>query len=725
MKAKGYLKEYFGFEDFRPGQEEIVNAVLSGTDCMVLMPTGGGKSICYQLPAILLPGITIVISPLIALMKDQVDALKLNGIKAAYLNSSMPNFEQNEVLNDLRQGKIKLLYIAPERLNAGGFMNGLKKINISLFAIDEAHCISHWGHDFRPDYLTLSQLKNEFPEVPIIALTATADQLTRKDILKKLNLHKPHISVSSFNRKNIRYLIEEKNDYFQRTIDFIQTYKDQSGIIYCLSRSQTEELAEKLTANGFPALAYHAGLDSRTRSQRQEKFKHDEVKIIVATIAFGMGIDKSNVRYVIHTTLPKNIESYYQETGRAGRDGLPATALLFHSVGDLMKLKNFTIVEKNPEQTKIMNDKLEQMNSFCTSSVCRRKYLLNYFDEAFKAPCNNCDICMGKAVSEETFDGTVIAQKALSAIMRLKQSYGMTYVINFLKGSDSAKIKEEHRWLPTFGKGNEFSADQWKNYFKQLIEKGYLDQGGEYNVLTITEKGKDVLYNDAGVMLSEPKAKKVVRKERIEKYSDKSGEEEFDHELFEELKKLRLEFSRAENVPPYVIFNDLTLTMLSKEIPATKEDLKFIPGFGKIKIERYGEDFLHAIHSYCKRKGITPVSKSSSATKTPKSTKSSTDSTTKLLTYELYQQGLSYAEIAEKRKLNEGTVKEHLISFIETGKINVLKFVNKEKLAAITTAIDAHGAERLKILKDALGDQYTYDEIKAAIAYRNKKELSS
>jgi ATP-dependent DNA helicase RecQ len=719
MNLKGTLKDFFGFEEFRPGQEEIVNTVLSGKDCLVLMPTGGGKSICYQLPALMMDGITIVLSPLIALMKDQVDALRLNGVKAAFLNSSLDSHAQNKLMDDLQNERIKILYIAPERLNSSisSFLSFLKKIKVSLFAIDEAHCISHWGHDFRPDYLQLSLLKTSFPDVPIIALTATADKLTRTDILNKLNLKNPTVFVSSFNRQNIRYLVEEKNDYFNRMLDFLSQNKNESGIIYCLSRMQTDDLAEKLSDAGYPAMAYHAGLDQKTRTERQEKFKRDEVKIIVATIAFGMGIDKSNVRYVIHATLPKNIESYYQETGRAGRDGLPATALLFHSYGDLLKLKNFTTVENNKEQSDILAKKLEQLNTFCTSTACRRKYLLNYFDEEFQPPCNNCDICLGKSSLAGIFDGTVIAQKALSAIMRLKNSFGMTYVINVLKGSDSAKIRDEHRLLPTFGKGSEFSADQWKFYFRQIIENGYAEQYGEFNILRVTDSGRQVLYHDAKVMLREMPVKKALRAERIRTYADNAVIPEVDQELFEELRKLRLILAQAENVPPYVIFTDVTLTQLASELPATKEDLKYIAGFGKIKVIRYGEEFLSAIHSYCKRKGIEPKSL---AVPPKKKTLHTDKSDTKMQSFELFMQGFNVNEISEKRNLSENTIFTHLLHFVETGKLNVLKFVSKEKLSRIKEMIDHHGEHKLTILKDALGDDYTYNEIKAVIAYARR-----
>ena len=719
MNSLSILKQYFGFEKFRPMQEDIVNAVArDGKDCLVLMPTGGGKSLCYQVPALMLPGITVVISPLIALMKDQVDALRLNGVKAAFLNSSQDSFTQDQLTQEIIRGGIKLLYIAPERLNAGGdFFEFLKRLNISLFAIDEAHCISHWGHDFRPDYLTLSKLKSNFPEVPVIALTATADELTRRDILERLHLNDPEVFVSSFNRANIRYIIEEKNDHFNKLTEFLSARKDETGIIYFLSRANTEDYAEKLNEAGFNAQAYHAGLDAKTRTERQEKFKNDETKIIVATTAFGMGIDKSNVRFVVHTSMPKNIEGYYQETGRAGRDGLPSQALLFYSIGDLMKLKKFAFNETSAAQTKIMMQKLERMADFCSTYTCRRKYLLNYFDEAFEAPCGNCDICLNTK-TEETFDATVIAQKALSAIVRLKEKFGALYVINFLKGSATAKIYDEHKYLPTYGKGAEFSLEEWRHYFKQLQDYHYIEKYGEYSVLKITAKGKDVLFNEAKVALHPFKTKKTARTERKGKYEEVQ-ENDYNKELFDELRKLRLALASVENVPSYVIFTDKTLVELSMYIPTEMSHLEHISGFGSVKIAKYGEQFISAINDFCRRTSThSRMSEILPAVSAPK--KSISNSTTFLQSLELYQSGMSIQEIARRRNLKESTVSDHLLQFVLTGELNVLKFVTKEKLQTIQTKIEEHGNVSLTLLKEQLGEEFTYNEIKATVNYRKR-----
>ncbi len=724
MNAISVLKKYFGYEKFRAGQEEIINEVVNGKDCLVLMPTGGGKSVCYQVPALMLDGLAVVISPLIALMKDQVDALRLNGVQAAFFNSSLDAAMQESLIEELKQNKIKLLYIAPERLNAGigNFISFLRTLKISLFAIDEAHCISHWGHDFRPDYLQLSAIKKNFPLVPVIALTATADKMTRADILDKLNLKDPHVFVSSFNRNNIRYIIEDKVDYFNRIIDFLSLHKKESGIIYCLSRNNTEELADRLRGQGINAASYHAGLDTSIRNLRQEQFKRDEIQVMVATIAFGMGIDKSNVRFVIHSSIPKNIESYYQETGRAGRDGLPAQAILFYSGADVLKLKKFLADESNPALSRIYKDKLDYMSDFCQSQVCRRKYLLKYFDESFTPPCDNCDICLGTNLLP-AFDGTIIAQKALSAVARLKQKFGIGYVINFLKGSESTKIYNEHRSLPTFGKGSEFSAEQWRHYFRQMIENGYLEQHGEFSVLLITEKGKAVLYNDEKVLLREPKAKKIARAERKLKYAAVENNKKHDEQLFEELRQLRLKIAGKENVPPYLVFNDNTLIELATYLPLHHGDLRHIAGFGRIKINRYGDEFLEVVKNYCKSGNLASRMNEKPGfgnTPLPEIEKHLRPGSKASVSFELYSKGLSVSEIARQRNLSEGTITEHLLPYIQTGKLNVLKFVTKEKLEAISGVIDEHGDQRLSMLKKILGDAYNYTEIKAAVYFKRR-----
>lgn len=712
------LKKYFGFSGFRLNQEEIIQSVIDHNDVLALMPTGGGKSVCFQIPALMLPGITVVISPLIALMKDQVDSLRLNGINAAYLNSTQSPGEQEQIIEELHNGNIRLLYLAPERILS--ITSLLTQLKISLFAIDEAHCISHWGHDFRPDYLNLSKLKEKFPGVPFIALTATADALTRNDIVSKLKLSNPKIFISSFNRSNIRYTVEKKRNHFERIIEFLQEHREDSGIIYCLSRKNTEELADQLAEQGFTAVAYHAGLDPVTRTKRQEQFKRDEIKIIVATIAFGMGIDKSNVRYILHVNLPKNIESYYQETGRAGRDGLPSEAILFYNAGDVMVLKNFVNIDDNPEQSKIMLRKLEQMADYAESKKCRRVTLLNYFDESFQGPCGNCDICL-KVHPELLFDGTVIAQKVLSAVTRLKERFGIGYVIDFLKGSASEKIRDEHRYLPTFGKGSEYTKEQWRAYIKDLLQQGYLKQSNtEFVVLQLTELAREVLYEGKKVMLHVVHSTKEEKEFRRNITPTNSNAETLEAGLLSELKQLRQEIARDENVPPYIIFNDHTLVELATYLPLEKSQLSGISGFGQVKILKYGKPFLDTIIAYCRNNGIETRMQNKIFKSKTFTGKTTGKSDTKRLSLELYQQGLNIDQIASKRNLSNGTIVGHLTHFILTGEINVLKFVSKEKIPPILKAIDEHGDSQLSILKNVLGDNYSFTEIRAVINYRNR-----
>ena len=713
-KAREILKHRFGYDEFRMNQEPAIGAILEGKDCVVLMPTGGGKSLCYQIPALMLDGLTVVISPLIALMKDQVDALRSNGVEAAFLNSTQSSKEQVEVFQNVRSGKLKLLYVAPERLLQSGdqFLDFLRGINISLFAIDEAHCISSWGHDFRPEYLRLATLKKEFPQIPLIALTATADKLVRKDIFERLNIPNAELFLASFNRPNIYYGVEPKRNSYGQLLDYLEKRKDESGIIYCLSRSSTDSLAADLRDEGFSALSYHAGLDKPTRERHQESFLKDETKIIVATIAFGMGIDKSNVRFVVHMDLPKNVESYYQETGRAGRDGLQSDALLFFSWADVVKLKGFAEVEGNAEQSKVMLKKLDLMGKFGELTTCRRRFLLNYFSEESTADCGNCDNC---TTVVERFDGTVIAQKALSAVYRTDQRFGMSYLIDFLRGSQAKTIRDEHKNIKTYGVGADISKDTWFSYFKDLTAQGFLAQTeGDYPIIVLTEKSMDVL---AGRTLVELIKVKVKEEKKTRLVADVSHP--YIQELFDDLRKLRSKFAKHENVPPYVVFSDATLVEMSTYLPQNDWEMRKISGVGDLKFDKYGADFLGEIREYCLANSLTSridlkVTKREARKRTKRDV---LGKDTYHVSLDLFRDGKSIPAIAKERNLAVSTIENHLSRFVATGEIALDQFVSLEKVEPIRAAIlKFSDGNALSPIKEYLGEEYSYGEIRAVLA---------
>jgi len=716
MEPLQALQKYFGYSSFRHQQAAIVDHILNKKDVLTLMPTGGGKSLCYQLPAVLLEGLTIVISPLIALMKDQVDSLNVNGIPAAFYNSSQSQQEQIELTTKLRSNQIRLLYLAPERLfgNESKLISFLKTLPVSLIAIDEAHCISHWGHDFRPEYLALAGLKREFPAVPVIALTATADKLTKKDILEKLNLKDPAIFVSSFNRVNIAYKVIPKKNSFNQLLAFLDERKEESGIIYCLSRKSTESLATDLKEEGFAAEPYHAGLDNAVKARTQEAFLRDEVKIIVATIAFGMGINKSNVRYVVHVDMPKNIEGYYQETGRAGRDGLPSDAMLLYSPGDANKLKQFAMIEDNPEQSKIMLKKLDDMVRYCQLHACRRQFLLKYFDEDFPPGCGSCDFCLTEF---KKFDGTSIAQKALSAVARLKERFGYTYVIDFLRGSKNEKIREEHKQLKTYGIGADISKTDWSRYIRELTGMGYLRVTDDaFPVLQLTPKSEAVL---KGL-------------EKVELIASQTTEEHqpaaalpFEPELLTELKNIRRDIALHENLPAYIILSEATLMEMATYLPQSLDELRLISGFGDVKLARYGREFLLPVTDYCRRRGLNSRIKQKSAkrerkTKTEKTGSTGKSGDTAFASFTLYQSGKTVEEIAAERGLAVTTIEGHLSFYIYTGALDIAAFVTEEKKLKIQDTVESYGGEKLSPLKEVLGEDYSYGEIKAVIAWMRK-----
>ncbi len=594
------LNKIYGYKKFRGQQEAVINNVLAGKHSFVLMPTGGGKSLCYQIPALCMDGVAIVVSPLIALMQDQVEALRQLGVKAEAINSNMSFSHVNQVISDILNNEIKMVYVAPERLLNENFLQVLAKAKISLFAIDEAHCVSQWGHDFRPDYVKLATLVEKFPNIPRIALTATADTPTRKDIIEKLQLQNSKIFIDSFNRPNIYYEILPKNNARAQILKFINNnHKNNSGIIYCSSRTKVEETATWLQEQGFKALPYHAGMPAKQRSQNQDRFLKEEEIIMVATIAFGMGIDKPDVRFVIHLTIPKNIESYYQETGRAGRDGLSSDSLMIYSMADAAIYRNF-IEEStsNDNQKRIEHQKLNSLLGLCETVKCRRKVILEYFGDRCEK-CDNCDNCKNKP---EVFDGTIAAQKALSCIYRTGEMFGVNYLIDVLLGKIDDRIKSfNHDKISTFGIGKEFSKVEWQEIFRQLVAQNLVkvDVAG-HGGLSITSDGREFLKEKKSIFLR--KKQEVIKSNKKEKSKEAKTKiivelEESSQNLFEALRKKRLDLAKLQNIPPYLIFHDKTLIEMAQLKPKNREELSKITGVGENKMQRYGDDFLRVIKS--------------------------------------------------------------------------------------------------------------------------------
>ncbi|MGB5455238.1 MAG: DNA helicase RecQ [Gammaproteobacteria bacterium] len=699
-QALQILNSTFGYTEFRGSQAAIIQQLIAGNDAVVLMPTGGGKSLCYQIPSIVRKGTGIVISPLIALMQDQVSALQQLGVNAAYLNSTLDAAEAADVENRLLAGKLDLLYVAPERMMTPGFLGLLEQAEIALFAIDEAHCVSQWGHDFRPEYVQLSILHERFPQIPRIALTATADDPTRNEIISRLDLSQAQQYIASFDRPNICYRIAQNpgnaRDALLRFI--LNEHENEAGIVYCLSRNKVEQTAEWLCSKGLNALPYHAGLPAKTRQKHQQRFLMEDGIIIVATIAFGMGIDKPDVRFVAHLNMPKSIEAYYQETGRAGRDGLPADAWMMYGLQDVIKLRQMMDSSDADEKHKRTEQhKLQSMLGFCELTTCRRQGLLRYFGEALDQPCGNCDTCLSPV---ETWDATVVAQKALSAVHRTGQRFGVNYLIDVLVGKDNERIKYfGHDKLSVYGIGNELDSHQWRSVFRQLIAHNLLrvDIEGHGN-LCLTESCRPVLRGEQTLMLrKESKQAKAARKGRKSFNTSKVS----DNQLWEALRACRKQHADSNNVPPYVIFHDATLMEMVERQPQSREQFSNLSGVGESKLEKYADAFLAVIQSHIEQTHTA-----------------STDTTAESLL--LFRSGLGIDAIAEQRNIKPSTVYNHLAVCIEQGDIalNDVIHISDQELTAIQEAIlsTEDGQTKLKPVYDALDGMYDYEVLRCVRA---------
>jgi ATP-dependent DNA helicase RecQ len=693
------LETIFGYDAFRHNQADIVNHAINGGDTLVLMPTGGGKSLCYQIPALIRDGVGIVVSPLIALMQDQVVALQELGINAAFLNSTL-NFDQVQAIQQqLLTGEIDLLYVAPERLLTEQMLNLLSKLRIALFAIDEAHCVSQWGHDFRPEYQQLRILHERFPAIPRIALTATADKRTQNEIIEQLNLHQAQVYINSFDRPNIHYAITEAQQAKQQLWQFISNeHPTDAGIVYCLSRKKVEAIAEWLSEQGRIALPYHAGLSTELRAHHQQRFLREDGVIIVATIAFGMGIDKPDVRFVAHLNLPKNIEAYYQETGRAGRDGLPANAWMAYGLQDILTLRQFMHESNAPDIVKrVEHHKLEAMLGLCELITCRRHAILNYFDEEAPEKCGQCDNCLNPP---DYFDATEVVQKALSCVYRTGQNFGVNYLIDVLLGNDDERIQtNQHDQISTFGIGKNLTTTEWRGVFRQLIATGFLEIDiSRFGALQLTEKCRPVLQGKQNLNLRKQQKQSATKKQKIA-----SQLRQQDETLWEALRQLRAEIAKQNNVPSFVIFNDATLLEMCRHRPQSKKAFQQISGVGTQKLQRYGDAFIEVIRQH-------PISE----------LMDNQLSSTINQTLSLFEQGLDAEHISQKRSLNVSTIYGHLAEAIGAGLLKVEEVIDidSHEINHIIDTIHELGddADSLKKLYQALDENYEYHIIRCVLA---------
>ncbi|MFY7908523.1 MAG: DNA helicase RecQ [Emticicia sp.] len=712
MTKEQVLKKYFGYDKFRPLQADIIDTILAKQDCMVLMPTGGGKSICFQVPALVMDGITLVISPLIALMQDQVQSLKANGVPAAFMNSTLSMVELRTIEEQCKSGELKLLYISPEKLFSNNYLGFIKTLNVNQIAIDESHCVSNWGHDFRPEYIQLKVLKEAFPSVPMVALTATADKVTRKDILTQLGIPDAQIFISSFDRPNLSLAVLPGRNRLKIIHEFIAKRPYQSGIIYCLSRKNTEEVAEGLRKLGLRAMHYHAGVDAQTRSEVQDAFIKDEIQVIVATIAFGMGIDKSNVRFVIHYSLPSNVESYYQEIGRAGRDGMKSDTLLFYSFGDIITRKEMIQKSELPDEMKeVQFAKLDRMKQYAESEICRRRILLSYFNEEAQNDCGNCDVCHNPP---KKFDATIFAQKALSAVARAEEKVAMGLLIDILRGAQNRAIYERgYQNLKTFGVGKELKYEEWADYITQLLNSGVVDIAyDERHALKLNSVSWQVLRGERKVDLVRFEAYDVKRARLDEEApKEKSKKEVIKDALFEKLRILRKKIADEQNVPPFVIFSDATLSDMAQKRPINRFQMMAVSGVGEQKFRQYGDEFINEILSFTgQNPGIGRAKQEKGMTF--------------LETFEMYKAGMSLEEMATKRSLNPVTIVSHLVKLYQDGQdIDLKQYIatyEYNQIIAEAMKLNIQKGDAIKPLFEALEGVYDYAKLRIALALWEK-----